>query len=640
MAADSALIAQDVEAYLALHQRKSLLRFITCGSVDDGKSSLIGRLLYETKMIYEDQLAALEQDSKRIGTRGGEIDFALLVDGLAAEREQGITIDVAYRFFSTPKRKFIVADTPGHEQYTRNMVTGASTADLAVILVDARKGILTQTRRHSYLVSLLGTQRIVLAVNKMDLVGYSQSAFDDIERDYRSFAAQLGLSDVTAIPVSAVGGDHVVARSAHMPWYRGRTLLDHLETVPLDEAAAPKPFRLPVQWVNRPNPEFRGFAGLIASGAVRPGDELRVLPSGRTSRVARVIEGGVDTTLAVAGQSVTLTLADEVDVSRGDVLAAAAASPGVASQFEATIIWMHDEPLLPGRTYLVKIGTKTVTATVAPIKYRIQVNTFEQIPARRLELNDIGVCVLELDSPVAFEPYKESRVLGGFIIIDRLSNNTVGAGLLRSALRRAENVHWQALDVNKHARAQLSHQKPCLLWFTGLSGAGKSTIANLVEKKLHAEGRQTYLLDGDNVRHGLNKDLGFSDEDRVENIRRVAEVARLMVDAGLIVLVSFISPFRAERLMARSLVERGEFVEVFVDTSLAAAEARDVKGLYRKARRGELKNFTGIDSPYEAPENPELRLDTAQLTPEAAAERVIGYLREVGIIDVDLTWEI
>jgi bifunctional enzyme CysN/CysC len=640
MAADSALIAQDVEAYLALHQRKSLLRFITCGSVDDGKSSLIGRLLYETKMIYEDQLAALEQDSKRIGTRGGEIDFALLVDGLAAEREQGITIDVAYRFFSTPKRKFIVADTPGHEQYTRNMVTGASTADLAVILVDARKGILTQTRRHSYLVSLLGTQRIVLAINKMDLVGYSQSAFDDIERDYRSFAAQLGLSDVTAIPLSAVGGDHVVARSAHMPWYRGRTLLDHLETVPLEEATAPKPFRLPVQWVNRPNPEFRGFAGLIASGAVRPGDELRVLPSGRTSRVARVIEGGVDTTLAVAGQSVTLTLTDEVDVSRGDVLAAAAASPGVASQFEATIIWMHDEPLLPGRTYLVKIGTKTVTATVAPIKYRIQVNTFEQIPARRLELNDIGVCVLELDSPVAFEPYKESRVLGGFIIIDRLSNNTVGAGLLRSALRRAENVHWQALDVNKHARAQLSHQKPCLLWFTGLSGAGKSTIANLVEKKLHAEGRQTYLLDGDNVRHGLNKDLGFSDEDRVENIRRVAEVARLMVDAGLIVLVSFISPFRAERLMARSLVERGEFIEVFVDTSLAAAEARDVKGLYRKARRGELKNFTGIDSPYEAPENPELRLDTAQLTPEAAAERVIGYLREVGIIDVDLTWEI
>ncbi len=640
MAADSTLIAEDIEAYLELQQRKSLLRFITCGSVDDGKSSLIGRLLYETKMIYEDQLAALEQDSKRVGTRGGEIDFALLVDGLAAEREQGITIDVAYRFFSTSKRKFIVADTPGHEQYTRNMVTGASTADLAVILVDARKGILTQTRRHSYLVSLLGTERIVLAVNKMDLVDYSQSVFDAIERDYRAFAVQLGLSDITAIPVSAIGGDNVVARGARMPWYRGKTLLDHLETVPLEAATAPKPFRLPVQWVNRPNPEFRGFAGLIASGAVRPGDELRVLPSGRTSRVARVVQGGVDTPLAVAGQSVTLTLADEVDVSRGDVLAAAAASPGVATQFEATIIWMHDEPLLPGRTYLVKIGTKTVTGTVAPIKYRIQVNTFEQIPARRLELNDIGVCVLELDSAVAFEPYKESRVLGGFIIIDRLSNNTVGAGLLRSALRRAENVHWQALDVNKHARAQLSHQKPCLLWFTGLSGAGKSTIANLVEKKLHAEGRQTYLLDGDNIRHGLNKDLGFSDEDRVENIRRVAEVARLMVDAGLIVLVSFISPFRAERLLARSLVERGEFIEVYVDTSLAVAEARDVKGLYGKARRGELKNFTGIDSPYEPPENPELRLDTAQLSPEAAAERVIGHLREVGIIDVDLTWEI
>jgi len=632
--------ATDIEAYLERHRHKSLLRFITCGSVDDGKSSLIGRLLFETKMIFADQLAALESDSKRIGTRGGEIDFALLVDGLAAEREQGITIDVAYRFFSTEKRKFIVADTPGHEQYTRNMVTGASTADLAVILVDARKGILTQTRRHSYLVSLLGTERVVLAINKMDLVGYSQDVFEAIERDYRAFAAQIQLEQITAIPVSAVAGDNIVAAGGRMPWYRGKTLLAQLEDVVVDDAATAKPFRLPVQWVNRPNAEFRGFSGLIASGLVRTADTLRVLPSGRTSRVARIISAAGDVPYAVAGESVTLTLADEVDVSRGDVLAAADASPAVANQFEATIIWMHETPLLPGRGYLVKIGTKTVPASIAPIKYLVDVNTLAQLPAKRLELNDIGVCGVEFGSAVAFEVYKDNRTLGGFIVIDRLSNDTVGAGLLRSAMRRSDNVHWQALDVNKHARAQLSHQQPCILWFTGLSGAGKSTIANLVEKKLHAEGRQTYLLDGDNVRHGLNKDLGFSDEDRVENIRRVAEVARLMLDAGLIVLVSFISPFRAERAMARSLVEAGEFIEVFVDTALAAAESRDVKGLYAKARRGELKNFTGIDSPYEAPEHPELRLDTARLSAEAAAEAVIAHLRGVGIIDVDLTWEI
>jgi bifunctional enzyme CysN/CysC len=640
MAADSALITGDIEAYLAQHRHKSLLRFITCGSVDDGKSSLIGRLLYETKMIFADQLAALESDSKRIGTRGGEIDFALLVDGLAAEREQGITIDVAYRFFSTSNRKFIVADTPGHEQYTRNMVTGASTADLAVILIDARKGVLTQTRRHSHLVSLLGTRRIVLAINKMDLVDYDKQVFDTIESEYRRFAAQIALHDITAIPVSAVAGDNIIAASPRTPWYRGPSLLGHLEAVALDDEATPKAFRMPVQWVNRPNPEFRGFAGLIASGVVRPGDPLRVLPSGRTSRVARIVNGGADASYAVAGESVTLTLADEIDVSRGDVLSAAEAPPRVASQFEATIVWMHDEPLLPGRTYLVKIGTKTLTATIPRIKHRIDVNTLAQLPAKRLDLNDIGVCSLELASAVGYETYQESRTLGGFIIIDRLTNNTVGAGLLREGVRRADNVHWQALDVNKLARAQLSHQKPCILWFTGLSGAGKSTIANLVEKKLHADGRQTYLLDGDNIRHGLNRDLAFSDEDRVENIRRVAEVARLMVDAGLIVLVSFISPFRAERLLARSLVEPGEFVEVFVDTSLSVAESRDVKGLYRKARRGELKNFTGIDSPYEPPENPELRLDTVRLTPEAAAEAVIAYLREVAIIDVDLTWEI
>ena len=636
----SDLIATDIEAYLRQHQHKSLLRFITCGSVDDGKSSLIGRLLYETNMIYADQLAALESDSKRIGTRGGEVDFALLVDGLAAEREQGITIDVAYRFFSTEKRKFIVADTPGHEQYTRNMVTGASTADLAVILVDARKGVLTQTRRHSYLVSLLGTAKIVLAVNKMDLVGYSEEIFRNIERDFGAFATQIELTDITAIPVSAVEGDNIIASSAAMPWYRGPCLLEQLENAALADPAAATPFRMPVQWVSRPNPEFRGFAGLIASGVVRSGDRLRVLPSGRTSRVARILSAGADAPFAAAGESVTLTLEDEIDVSRGDLLAAADAAPPVANQFEATIIWMHDEPLLQGRTYLCKIGTKTVNATVSPIKYRINVNSLEHMPAKKLDLNDIGVCVLELGGPIAFEPYKDSRTLGGFILIDRLTNNTVGAGLLKFALRRSDNVHWQTLDVNKRARAQLSHQKPCVLWFTGLSGAGKSTIANLVEKRLHAEGRQTYLLDGDNVRHGLNRDLGFTDADRVENIRRVGEVARLMVDAGLIVLVSFISPFRAERSMARSLVDAGEFVEVFVDTPLATAELRDVKGLYKKARRGELKNFTGIDSPYEAPENPELRLDTTRLSSEAAAEAVIAYLRRGGIIDVDPSWQI
>jgi bifunctional enzyme CysN/CysC len=634
------LDAGDIEGYLQRHKAKSLLRFITCGSVDDGKSSLIGRLLYETKMIFEDQFAALRDDSKKVGTRGGEVDFALLVDGLAAEREQGITIDVAYRFFTTEKRKFIVADTPGHVQYTRNMVTGASTADLAVILIDARKGVLTQTRRHSYLAALLGIRHIVVAVNKMDLVDYSQEIFTQIERDYRGFAGQIKLEAITCIPVSAVAGDNVTTRSDRTAWYSGPALLQHLETVEVPDPAQSGAFRMPVQWVNRPNADFRGFAGLIASGVVRRGDALRVLPSGRTSTVARVFSGEGEASSAVAGESVTLTLADEIDVSRGDVLAAADDPPLIANQFEATIVWMHDEPLLQGRSYLLKLATQTVAATVAPIKYRVNVNTLEHLAAKKLDLNDIGVCGLEVSSAIAFESYGDSRVLGGFILIDRVTNNTVGAGLLHFALRRSQNVHWQALDVNKAARARLSHQKPCILWFTGLSGAGKSTIANLVEKQLHADGRQTYLLDGDNVRHGLNKDLGFTDQARVENIRRVAEVARLMVDAGLIVMVSFISPFRSERRMARALVEAGEFIEVFVDAPLAQAEARDVKGLYKKARRGELKNFTGIDSPYEAPENPELHLDTAQLTPEAAALRVIKYLREAGNIDVNSTWEI
>jgi bifunctional enzyme CysN/CysC len=640
MSQDQELIRADIGAYLQRQQHKSLLRFITCGSVDDGKSSLIGRLLYESKMIFEDQLAALASDSKRSGTRGGSIDFALLVDGLSAEREQGITIDVAYRFFSTDKRKFIVADTPGHEQYTRNMVTGASTADLAVILIDARKGVLTQTRRHSYLVSLLGIRQIVVAINKMDLVDYSADAFRRIEADYREFALKLGVGDVVCIPVSAVAGDNVVAPSPRTGWYRGPSLLEHLETVELAALPDLEPFRMPVQWVNRPSADFRGFSGLIARGAVRVGDLLRVLPSGRSSRVAGLMSGGGTAALAVAGESVTISLADEIDVSRGDVLATADAPPAVANQFEATIIWMHEQTLVQGRAYLLKQGAKTVTATLAPIKHRIDVNTLEELPAKRLALNDIGVCGVELSSAIAFEPYRDSRALGGFILIDRLTNDTVGAGLLHHAERRSQNVHWQALDVNKHARARLSHQKPCVLWFTGLSGAGKSTIANLVERQLHADGRQTYLLDGDNVRHGLNKDLGFTDEDRIENIRRVGEVARLMVDAGLIVLVSFISPFRAERQLARSLVEPGEFFEVFVDTPLATAEARDAKGLYKKARRGELPNFTGIDSPYEPPENPEVHLDTAALSPDAAAALVIARLRESQIIDVDLSWEI
>ncbi|MEZ5533691.1 MAG: sulfate adenylyltransferase subunit CysN [Steroidobacteraceae bacterium] len=632
MAHQSALIARDIEAYLTQHQHKSLLRFITCGSVDDGKSTLIGRLLYESKMIFDDQLAALEADSKRVGTRGAELDFALLVDGLAAEREQGITIDVAYRFFSTEKRKFIVADTPGHEQYTRNMVTGASTADLAVILIDARKGVLTQTRRHSFLVSLLGIRRIVLAVNKMDLVGYSQEVFETILQEYHDFAGQIGLTDITAIPLSAVYGDNILEAGSNMPWYHGPTLMGHLETVEVGEALPTRPFRLPVQWVNRPDHTFRGFAGLIASGSVHPGDRIRVLPSGRESQVARIVTADGDLEVAVAGQSVTLTLTSEIDVSRGDVLAAGEAPPEVADQFEATVIWMHDEPLLQGRSYLMKIGTRTVSATIAPLKYKINVNTLEHTAAERLELNDIGVCEVTLDRAVPFEPYAEDPTLGGFILIDRFTNNTLGAGLLHFALRRSQNVHWQALDVNQQVRAQLKGQKACVLWLTGLSGAGKSTIANRVEKRLLSLGRHTYLLDGDNVRHGLNKDLGFTAQDRVENIRRVAEVAKLMVDAGLIVLVSFISPYRAERRMARELFGAGEFLEVYVDTPLAEAERRDVKGLYQKARRGELKNFTGIDAPYETPEHPEIHLHTQQASADESAERIVAYLSAAGML--------
>jgi bifunctional enzyme CysN/CysC len=625
----------DIESYLRSQERRSLLRFITCGSVDDGKSTLIGRLLYDSKMVFEDQLAALAIDSRKVGTRGGDLDFALLVDGLSAEREQGITIDVAYRFFSTDKRHFIVADTPGHEQYTRNMVTGASTADLAVILIDARKGVLTQTRRHSFLVSLLGIRRVIVAINKMDLVDYARPVFAQIERDYQECAARIGLVDVTCIPVSAIYGHNIAVRGDTTPWYEGPTLFEQLESVDVASLEASRPFRLPVQWVNRPDAAFRGSAGLIASGTVRVGDPVRVLPSGIDSRVERILVGDLEVEAAVSGQSVTTTLADDVDVSRGDMLVAQDAPPSVADQFEATIVWMHARPLLQGRTYLMKVGTQTVSATVSPIKHKININTLEHVAAKTLELNDIGVCDLELSRPVVFEPYRENRDLGGFILVDRLTNTTVGAGLLHFALRRSQNVRWQMLDVDKLARAEQKGQKPCVVWLTGLSGSGKSTIANLLEKRLHALGRHTYLLDGDNVRHGLNKDLGFTEADRVENIRRIAEVSRLMVDAGLIVLVSFISPFRAERRVARELVQPGEFFEVFVDTPLAVAERRDPKGLYKKARRGELKNFTGVDSPYEEPEHPEIRIDTTTQSAEEAADAIFQQLRRAGIIDVE-----
>ncbi len=619
-----ALIAEDIDAYLETHRNKTMLRFITCGSVDDGKSTLIGRLLYDSKMIFEDQLSALEADSRRVGTQGQEIDFALLVDGLAAEREQGITIDVAYRFFATEKRKFIVADTPGHEQYTRNMVTGASTADLAVILIDARKGVLTQTRRHSYLAHLIGIRHIVLAVNKMDLVDYDHAVFDGIVKDYTAFARSIGIETFVPIPISGFKGDNITALSANTPWYQGPALMEHLETVEVDATIdQAKPFRLPMQWVNRPNLDFRGFSGQIATGSVKPGDAVRVLPSGKTSTVTRIVTLDGDLEEAVAGQSITLCFADEIDCSRGDVIAAADNPPQAADQFEATFVWMADEALIPGRAYWLKLGTQTVSATVQQPKYTVNVNTMEQLAAKTLDLNAIGVAELTTDRAVVFEPYAESRALGGFILIDKITNATVAAGMLNFSLRRAQNVHWQALDVTRKAHAALKHQTPAVLWFTGLSGSGKSTIANLVEKKLHASGKHTFLLDGDNVRHGLNKDLGFTEADRIENIRRVGEVAKLMTDAGLIVLTAFISPFRAEREMVRAMLPEGEFIEVFVDTPLEEAERRDVKGLYKKARSGQLKNFTGIDSPYEAPERPEIRIDTTRETPEDAAERIV-----------------
>ena len=622
-----ALIAEDIEAYLEQHQNKSMLRFITCGSVDDGKSTLIGRLLYDSKMIFEDQLAALENDSRRVGTQGQDIDFALLVDGLAAEREQGITIDVAYRFFATEKRKFIVADCPGHEQYTRNMVTGASTADCAVILIDARKGVLVQTRRHSFLCQQLGIRNLVLAVNKMDLIDYDETKFNAIVSDYAKFAESIGIESFTAVPISGLAGDNITSRSDNTDWYGGPVLIDLLETMQISNTASQKkPFRMPVQWVNRPNLDFRGFSGLIASGTVKPGDELRSLPSGKTSTVKSVVTMDGELDEAVAGQSITITLEEEIDCSRGDVLATADDPPQVADQFETTIVWMDDEPLVVGRGYWLKLGTQMVSVTIAEPKYEIDVNTMEHLASQTLNLNQIGVCEITTDRRIVFDPYTENRALGGFILIDKITNHTVGAGMLHFSLRRSQNVHWQPTDITRDHHASMKNQTPRVLWFTGLSGSGKSTIANEVEKKLALMNRHTFLLDGDNVRHGLNKDLGFTESDRIENIRRIGEVAKLMTDAGLIVLTAFISPFRADRQLVRDMIDGGEFIEIHVDTPLEIAEERDVKGLYKKAREGKLKNFTGIDSPYEPPESPEIRVNTVEMTPEEAADHIIAKI--------------
>ncbi len=634
MAHIDARIAEDIEGYLEAHEKKSLLRFITCGSVDDGKSTLIGRLLYDSKMILEDQMDALERDSKRQGTQGENIDFALLVDGLAAEREQGITIDVAYRFFSTEKRKFIVADTPGHTQYTRNMATGASTADLACLLIDARQGILTQTRRHAFIVSSLGIRHLVLAINKMDLVDYAEETYLRILADFKAFAKNLSPDiEITAIPLSALAGDNITGPMGRTDWYKGPSLISHLETVSVGDKRAAAPFRMPVQWVNRPNLDFRGFSGQVASGVIKPGDRIKSLPSGKESTIERIVTFTGDLEEASPGQSVTLTLADEIDSSRGDVIVSADSPAEVSDQFQTRILWMSDKAMLPGRRYLLKIGAKTVTATVNAPKYGIDVNTLAEKSAKTLELNEMGVCTISLDQNIAFDPYDAAREMGGFILIDRMTNDTVGMGLIDFALRRAANIHWQAIDIDKAAHAEQKAQKPAVLWFTGLSGSGKSTIANVLQKRLFAMGKHTYLLDGDNVRHGLNRDLGFTDADRVENIRRVANVAKLMSNAGLITLVSFISPFRSERKMARTLMDEGEFVEIFVDTPLEVAEQRDVKGLYKKARAGEIKNFTGIDSPYEAPKTPELSVDTTSMSAEEAAEEIITWMTGKGFFE-------
>lgn len=624
------LSADTIAAYLAEQSAKDMLRFITCGSVDVGKSTLIGRLLHDSKLIFDDQLSALEADSRRFGTQRDNIDFALLVDGLSAEREQGITIDVAYRAFTTPNRKYIVADTPGHQQYTRNMATAASTAELAVLMVDATDGVLTQSRRHAHIVTLLGIRQLVLVVNKMDLVDYDEATYRAIEKDFLAFAQEIGASDVACIPVSALTGCNVTQNSAEMPWYDGPGLLQHLETVDVTQHGQDQPARLPVQWVCRPDRTFRGFAGTLASGTLKPGDKVKVLPSARETTIARIVTRDGDLDHAQAGQAIMLTLSDEVDAGRGYVICSADDPVEVADQFEAQILWMGDEPMLPGRPYLVKLGARTVPANLAQPKYEINVDTQEHIAAKTLELNQIGVCNISLDEQLPFTSYADNRDLGGFVIIDRISNATVGLGLINFALRRASNIHWQAVDIHKDSRAASKNQRSTVLWFTGLSGSGKSTVANIVEKRLAALGHHTYLLDGDNVRHGLNRDLGFTDADRVENIRRVAEVSKLMADAGLIVLVSFISPFRAERRMARDMLEAGEFIEVHVDTPLEVCEARDVKGLYAKARAGEIKNFTGIDSDYETPENAEITINTAEKSPETTAGEIVDHLEDTG----------
>ena len=629
MAHISELISTDIESYLKSHEEKSLLRFITCGSVDDGKSTLIGRMLYESQMLFDDQLSALKSDSKKIGTQGNEIDFALLVDGLAAEREQGITIDVAYRFFSTDKRKYIVADTPGHEEYTRNMATGASTADVAIILIDAKQGVLTQTRRHSFIVSMVGVKKVLLAVNKLDLVDYSEQVYRQIVSDYSDFAeSALDIDSITAIPISALLGDNVVERSEKTPWYTGETIMEYLENIEVRNQKKQAPFRMPVQWVNRPNSNFRGFSGLIASGETKIGEKVRLHPGGKESSIASIVTWDGELQQASVGQSVTITLNDEIDVSRGDTIAVSTDPCAESDQFQSRILWMNDNPMIPGRQYIFKSNTQTTTLTLGKLKHRIDVNTLNHLPAKTLELNEIGVCNISLDKRIAFDPYDDNRTMGGFIVIDRLSNNTVGMGLIDFALRRSENIHWQKMDVSKESRAEQKSQSAKIIWFTGLSGSGKSSIANILEKKLQALGKHTITLDGDNMRHGLNRDLGFTAADRVENIRRVGEVAKLMVNSGLICITSFISPFESERKMARSLVSENEFIEVFIDTPLSVCEERDVKGLYAKARSGEIPNFTGISSPYESPENPEIRIDTTKQSPEEAANQIIEFILE------------
>ncbi|WP_291841578.1 sulfate adenylyltransferase subunit CysN [Maricaulis sp.] len=620
----------DVMERLTQSGGQGVLRFLTCGSVDDGKSTLIGRLLYDSKLLFEDQLNVLERDSRKHGTAGDEIDFALLLDGLEAEREQGITIDVAYRFFSTEKRKFVVADTPGHEQYTRNMATGASTADVAVMMIDARKGVLVQSLRHTYIARMMGIRHIVLAVNKMDLVEHSRGRFHEIVASYLKSAEALGFETITPIPMSARYGDNVTKRSEEMSWHTGPTLIEHLEGLDINSEIQNEPFRMPVQWVNRPNLNFRGYSGTIVAGTVKLGDAIIVAQSGQAANVERIVTADGDLAEAVAGEAVTLVLNHEIDISRGDIIAAADARPEVTDQFAAELLWMSEEDLLPGRSYLLKIGTATTPATVSALKHRVDVNTYEKKPSRKLEMNGIGFCNMSTARAIAFDPYHQIRDMGAFILIDRFTNQTVGAGMIEFGLRRASNIHHHAMDVTKEARAQIKGQKPAILWFTGLSGAGKSTVANLVERKLSQAGHHTYSLDGDNVRHGLNRDLGFTDEDRVENVRRIGEVGRLFVDSGLIVTCSFISPFRSERQMVRELVDDGEFIEVFIDAPLEVCIERDPKGLYKKAKAGEIKNFTGFDSPYETPETPELHIRTADLSAEDAADQVIAELKRRG----------